>query len=415
VKRWLLLFADVVNPEVFLFSGVESMKRKLSLILGACVWAMGAMLSTAAVAQVKIGFMATMSGPAGNIGQDQLDGFLLGIEHSGGRLGGQAVELIREDDQLKVDVGVQIAQKFIERDKVDIVTGLTFSNVMMAIAKPLADANMIFVGSNAGPAPLAGAQCNANFFFTSWQNDNQSEVMGKYATDKGYKNVYVMAPNYQAGKDLVAGFKRFYKGTVAGEVYTQLNQPDYSAEIAQMQAAKPDALYVFYPGGMGVTFLRQLRQAGVLGKIPLLSTSTTDGSTLPALKDVALGVMAGTFWGPDFANPVSQKFVADFRKKYNRIPSQYAAQSYDAALLIDSALKKTGGKTNDKAALRAALRAADFKSLRGGFKFSANGFPQQDMHVFEVAKDGTGEVSLKTVATPLKSHVDAYVAQCPLK
>ena len=392
------------------------MKLTVSCRLGAVSLAFAAMLSGNAAAQVKIGFMATMSGPAASLGQDQYDGFMLGIEHSGGTLGGQKVELIREDDQLKVDVGVQTIQKFIEKDKVDIVTGVTFSNVMMAVAKPLADANMIFVGSNAGPAPLAGAQCNQNFFFAAWQNDNQAEVMGKYASDKGFKNVYAMAPNYQAGKDFLTGFKRFYKGTLAGEIYTQLNQPDYSAEIAQLQAAKPDAMIIFYPGGMGVTFVRQLRQAGVLGKIPILSASTVDGSTLPALRQTALGALSGTFWGPDFANPVSQKFVADFRKKFNRIPSQYAAQAYDSALLINSALKKTGGKTSDKAALRAALKAADFKSLRGNFKFNSNGFPIQDMHVFEVStSDKQGEVTLRTVATPFKNHTDAYASLCPLK
>lgn len=392
------------------------MKLTVSCRLGAVSLAFAAMLSGNAAAQVKIGFMATMSGPAASLGQDQYDGFMLGIEHSGGTLGGQKVELIREDDQLKVDVGVQTVQKFIEKDKVDIVTGVTFSNVMMAVAKPLADANMIFVGSNAGPAPLAGAQCNQNFFFAAWQNDNQAEVMGKYASDKGFKNVYAMAPNYQAGKDFLTGFKRFYKGTLAGEIYTQLNQPDYSAEIAQLQAAKPDAMIIFYPGGMGVTFVRQLRQAGVLGKIPILSASTVDGSTLPALRQTALGALSGTFWGPDFANPVSQKFVADFRKKFNRIPSQYAAQAYDSALLINSALKKTGGKTSDKAALRAALKAADFKSLRGNFKFNSNGFPIQDMHVFEVStSDKQGEVTLRTVATPFKNHTDAYASLCPLK
>ena len=392
------------------------MKLTVSCRLGAVSLAFAAMLSGNAAAQVKIGFMATMSGPAASLGQDQYDGFMLGIEHSGGTLGGQKVEVIREDDQLKVDVGVQTIQKFIEKDKVDIVTGVTFSNVMMAVAKPLADANMIFVGSNAGPAPLAGAQCNQNFFFAAWQNDNQAEVMGKYASDKGFKNVYAMAPNYQAGKDFLTGFKRFYKGTLAGEIYTQLNQPDYSAEIAQLQAAKPDAMIIFYPGGMGVTFVRQLRQAGVLGKIPILSASTVDGSTLPALRQTALGALSGTFWGPDFANPVSQKFVADFRKKFNRIPSQYAAQAYDSALLINSALKKTGGKTSDKAALRAALKAADFKSLRGNFKFNSNGFPIQDMHVFEVStSDKQGEVTLRTVATPFKNHTDAYASLCPLK
>ena len=371
-------------------------------------------LSAGAFAQVKIGFMATLSGPAAALGQDQYDGFMLGVEHMGGKLGGATIEVIKEDDQLKPDLGVQTIRKFLEKDQVDIVTGITFSNVMMAIAKPLADSGVTVISSNAGPAPLAGAQCSANFFWTSWQNDNQAEAMGQYANDKGYKNVYMMAPNYQSGKDQLEGFKRMFKGNVVGEVYTQLNQPDYTAEIAQMMAAKPDALYVFYPGGMGINFIKQMRQAGALGKVPFLSASTADGTTLPALKEVALGVMAGTFWGPDFNNPVSQKFVADFRKKYNRIPSQYAAQAYDSALLLDSALKKTGGKVNDRKALQAAIRAADFKSLRGNFRFNKNGYPIQDFYAFEVARDATGEVSLKTLGVSLRNHQDAYVKDCKL-
>lgn len=371
-----------------------------------------AALSSAALADVKIGFMATLSGSAAALGQDMYDGFALALEMHGGKLGGQKIDLIKEDDQLKPDVGVQIVQKFIEKDKVDLVAGVTFSNVMMAIAKPLADADMTFVGSNAGPAPLAGKQCNKGFFFASWQNDEQAEVMGAYANDKGYKKAYLLAPNYQSGRDQIAGFKRLYKGAVAGEVYTQLNQPDYSAELAQLQAAAPDVVYVFYPGGMGVNFIKQYRQAGLLGKIPLVSASTVDGTTLPALKDIALGAVTGTFWGPDFDNATSKAFVAAFEKKYNRIPSQYAAQAYDSALLIDSALKKTGGKTSDKAAFRNALRAADYASLRGPFKFDVNGFPIQDFHVFQVAKDSAGRVSLKTIATPLKAHRDAYVGEC---
>jgi branched-chain amino acid transport system substrate-binding protein len=389
-------------------------KFKLLALSLACASSLTCLQAQAQQA-VKIGFVATMSGPAASLGQDMYDGFMLGLEHSGGKLGGANVELLKEDDQLKPELGVQIINKFLERDKVDIVTGVTFSNVMMAMAKPLADGKAVFVGSNAGPAPLAGAQCNANFFFTSWQNDMQSEAVGKYATDKGYKNVFFMAPNYQAGKDSVSGFKRYYKGNISGELYTTVNQPDYAAEIAQMQAAKPDALYVFYPGGMGVNFIKQMRQAGLLGQIPVLSASTTDGSTLPALKETALGVISGTFWGPDFNNPASKKFVADFEKKYSRIPSQYAAQAYDSALLIDSALKKTGGKAADKAALTNALRAADFKSVRGNFRFNKNGFPIQDMHVFEVAKDSADRVSLKTVSTPLKNLSDPYVTDCPLK
>lgn len=391
------------------------MKKTLSLSGGALALALAFGGLSTAHADVKIGFMATLSGPAAALGQDQYDGFMLAVDQLGGKLGDTKTTIVKEDDQLKPDLGVQNIRRLIDKEHVDLITGLTFSNVLMAISKPVAEAGTIMISSNAGPAPLAGKQCNDNFFFTSWQNDNQAEVMGEYANQKGYKNVYLLAPNYQSGKDQLAGFKRFFKGNVAGEVYTQINQPDYSAEIAQLQAAAPDAVYVFYPGGMGVNFIKQFRQAGLLGKQPLLSASTVDGTTLPALKDTALGVISGTFWGPDFDNPVSKKFVADFEKKYDRIPSQYAAQAYDSALLIDSALRKTGGKVDNKDAFRAALKAADFKSVRGDFKFGNNHFPIQAMYAFEVAKDDKGRVSLKTIAKPMPNHQDAYHAECPLK
>ena len=368
-----------------------------------------------ATADVKVGFMATMSGSAAALGQDMYDGFMLALEQNGGKLGGQKIDLVKEDDQLKPDVGVQIVQKFIEKDKVDLVAGVTFSNVMMAVAKPLADSGVLFVGSNAGPAPLAGKQCNANFFFTSFQNDNQAEGPGKYAADKGYKKVMLLAPNYQSGKDQLIGFKRYYKGPVVGEVYTQLNQLDYSAEIAQIQAAAPDALFVVVPGGMGVHFVKQMNPAGMLHKIPVLSASTVDGTTLPAVKDAALGLLAGAAWGPDLPNAANVAFTAAFEKKYNRIPSQYAAQAYDSAMLIDSALAKTKGSTENKDALRAALKAADFTSVRKNFKFNTNGFVIQDQHMFEVAKDSKGRVSLKMIGTPLPALQDAYVGECPLK
>ncbi len=375
----------------------------------------GAAVAAQAQAPLKIGFIAELSGPQGALGQDQYDAFMLVVERNGGKLGGVPVEILREDSQLKPEVATQIVDKLIEKDKVPIITGITFSNVMMAVHKKITEKEVFLIGSNAGPAPIAGAQCSPYAFITSWQNDNQAEVVGKYATDKGYKRVVGMAPNYQAGKDFVAGFKRFFKGEVIDEIYTPLNQPDFSAEIAQVATMKPDAVYVFYPGGLGVNFVRQYKQAGLAGKIPLLSTSTADGSTLPAQKDDALGIISGTFWGPDFANPVSMKFVEDFEKKHNRIPSQYAAQSYDAALLLDSALAKVKGNVGDKKAFMAALKAADFKSVRGNFKFNNNNFPIQDMYVFEVAKDAKGRVNLKTVSAPLKDHQDAYHTQCALK
>jgi branched-chain amino acid transport system substrate-binding protein len=387
---------------------------KLSRSLCTLALASAALWGSAAQADLKVGFMATLSGPAAALGQDMIDGFMLGIEQSGGKLGGVTVEVIREDDQLKPDLAVQTVSRFIERDQVDVVAGVTFSNVMMAIAKPLADANIPFIGTNAGPAPLAGERCAPNFFFVSYQNDQQAEGVGKYATDKGYKNVYLMAPNYQAGKDAVGGFKRFYQGGIAGEVYTRVNQPDYSAEIAQLQAANPDAVYVFYPGGMGINFIKQFRQAGLLGKIPLMSVSSFDGSTLPALKETALGAISGSFWGADFDNAANVKFVEAFEKKYGRIPSQYAAQSYDGALLLDAAIKKVGGNYKDSKALMAALRDVQFDSVRGEFKFNKNGFPIHDMYVFEVATDSKGRVSHKTLQKTLPAHPDSYVGQCTL-
>lgn len=389
---------------------MRKMLRAVALTVAAAATALAVQAQ-----EVKIGFLATLSGPAAALGQDQYDGFMLAVEQNGGKLGGRTAKIFKEDDQLKPDLGVQLAQKLIEKDKVDVVTGVTFSNVMMAVAKPLAAADMVFVGSNAGPAPLAGKECNAKFFFTVKQNDNPAEALGQYATDKGYKNMILMAPNYQSGKDQITGFKRYFKGMVAAEIFTQLNQPDYSAELAQVQALKPDAIFAFFPGGMGVNFVKQMNQVGLLHKIPVLTVSTVDGTTLPALKDTALGVLSGGPWGPDTAGPANAAFVKAFEAKYKRIPSEYAAFGYDAGLALNSALAKVKGAEIDRAALVAALRPADFPATRPSFKFNRNGFPIQDMHVFVVAKDAQGRVSLKTVATPLPALHDAYVEQCPLK
>ena len=370
---------------------------------------------TQAQTPLKIGFMAELSGPQGAIGQDQFDAFMLIVEQNDGRLGGVPVQILKEDSQLKPEVAVQIVDKLIERERVPIITGVTFSNVMMAIHKKITEKEVFLIGSNAGPSPIAGAQCSPFFFTTSWQNDQQAEVVGKYAADKGYKRIVAMAPNYQAGKDFIAGFKRNYTTPLVNEIYTSLQQQDYSAELAQVQAANPDAVFVFYPGGLGVNFVKQYSQAGLKAKYPLLNTSTVDGINLPAQGDAALGAISGTFWGPDFSNPANRKFVADFEAKFKRIPSQYAAQGYDSALLLDSAIGKVKGNVADKKAFQAALKAADFKSVRGDFKFNTNNFPIHDLHMFEAIKDGQGRYTLKTVATPLKADKDAYFDKCPMK
>lgn len=370
----------------------------------------------AAHAQIKIGFSGPLSGPVAAVGQDQYDGFMLGIESLGHKLGGQAVTVLREDDQLKPELGNQIARKFIDRDKVDAIVGLGFSNVLMASLPRIIESGTVAIATNAGPSPLAGANCQANVFSTAWQNDGTAEAMGKFAQDKGYKRVYLMAPNYQAGKDFIAGFKRFYKGQVLDEVYTQVNQPDYSAEIAQVQAASPDAVFVFYPGGMGVNFVKQFSQAGLTKKVPLLSAFTVDGTTLPSLRDAAVGVISGAMWDVALKTPGNAEFVAAFSKKFGRLPSHYAAVAYDTARLLDLAVKKVNGKTADKAAFAAAVKssAAQLKAVRGPLRFNSNNMPVQNYYAFQVVKEGA-QVGIQQLGTPLTEHADSYVAQCKLK
>lgn len=367
----------------------------------------------AAHADVTIGFSGPLSGPVAAVGQDQYDGFMLGIEQLGWKLGGQNVKVLREDDQLKPELGNQIARKFIDRDKVDAIVGLGFSNVLMASLPRIVESGTVAIATNAGPSPLAGKGCLPNVFSTAWQNDGPAEAMGKFAQDSGYKRVYLMAPNYQAGKDYIAGFKRFYKGEVVGEVYTQVNQPDYSAEIAQLQAAGPDAVFVFYPGGMGVNFVKQFSQAGLSKKLPMMSAFTVDGTTMPALGDAAVGAISGAMWDVALKTPGNAEFVAAFSKKYGRAPSHYAVAGYDAANLLNIAVGKVKGNTTDKAAFAAAVKAAggELKSVRGPFKFNANNMPVQNYYAFQVAKEGA-QVVVKQLGTPLPAHQDAYVSQC---
>jgi branched-chain amino acid transport system substrate-binding protein len=385
-------------------------------ILGLGLAALLAVQPAAAQDKLKVGFIATFSGPGGVLGQHLYDGFMLGIDHSGGKLGGIDVEVIKEDDRLAPDVGLQVAKKLIERDKVDVIAGVIFSNVMMAIYKPVIDAGIPLISSNAGPSPIAGAQCSPMFFSTSWQNDGAHEAMGKHVQDKGFKNVYLMAPNYQAGKDALAGFKRFYTGKIADEVYTTVNQLDYSAEIAQLRAAKPDAVYVFYPGGMGVNFVKQYGQAGLVNQIPMFSAFTIDATTLPAQGDAAIGTFQTAFWAFDLKNPVNEKFVADYRKKHNDVPSTYSAQAYDTALLLNAAVRSTGGKVADKKALAAALKSASFDSVRGGkFRLNTNNIPIQNFYLLETVKGADGKLVNSVRSTVLTDHKDAYAKDCPMK
>ncbi|MGX7006105.1 ABC transporter substrate-binding protein [Caballeronia sp. KNU42] len=371
--------------------------------------------SAAVSAEVKIGFMAPLSGPQAIVGQDQIDGFMLGLELLGAKLGGQPVTVLTEDDQVKADLGSQIVRKFIEKERVDAIVGLSFTNVLLASSRRIAESGTVAIATNAGPAALAGSNCVANIFVDAWQSDGPAEAMGKFVKEKGYKRVYLLAPNYQAGKDMLAGFKRFYGKEAIGEVYTQVNQTDYSAEISQIQATKPDALFVFYPGGMGINFMKQLGQFGLLGKLPMFSVFTVDETTMPALGDAAVGAVVATMWDASLQNAANIKFVAAFQKKYKRAPTYYAATGYDAANLLDAAVQRVHGNTKDKKGFTDAVKlsANDLQSVRGPFSFNNNNMPIQNYYIFEVVRDGARIIS-KQIDTPLAKHQDAYHNDCAL-
>jgi branched-chain amino acid transport system substrate-binding protein len=374
-----------------------------------------AFLVTATQAQeLKIGIMAVLSGPQAVLGGQLKDGFMLGVKHAGGKLGGLPTSVVVQDDELKPDVAVGRAKQLVERDKVDFVVGPVFSNILMAIVRPITEAKVFLISPNAGTSTLAGKGCSPFFFVTSYQNDQPPEVLGKYAQDKGYKKAFLLAPNYQAGKDMIGGFKKHFKGEIADEVYTPLGQLDFAAELARIAAAKPDAFFVFMPGGMGVNLVKQYRQAG-LDSIPFLSVFTVDESTLPAQKDAAVGFFSGMTWAPNTDTPENKKFIADFEKEYGYVPGSYAMQAYDAAALIGSAVKAVGGNLADKDAVRAALKKADFKSVRGPFKFSSNGFPIQDFYLVKVAKRADGKFQTEIVERVFQNYADTYVADCALK
>jgi branched-chain amino acid transport system substrate-binding protein len=372
-----------------------------------------------AVAQqktIKIGFVSTFSGPVAVIGNNMRDSFELALDHLGHKMGGIPVEVIYEDDGFKPEIGKQKTEKLIESDHVDFITGYIWSNVLLASVKPAVDSKTFIISANAGPHQLAGELCSPYFFSTSWQNDQTPQAMGHYMNQKGVKSVYLIGPNYAAGKDMLSGVAATFKGKVIGEELTKWpTQLDFSAELAKAKAANPDAIFVFYPGKAGVQFLAQYAQAGLKGKIPLYTAFTIDELSLPLQKDLALGVPGAQEWVNDLPNDTNKKFVADFRKKYpGKKPSFYGAQAYDAANLINSAVVATKGNLSDKAAVQKALEKADFKSVRGNFRFGNNHFPIQAFYLQDVVKEGDDYV-LKTVATIVKDNQDAFHSQCPMK
>jgi branched-chain amino acid transport system substrate-binding protein len=375
-------------------------------------------IARAQAAPVKIGLVAVLTGPQAALGTHLRDGFQLGMRHLDNRLGGRPAEVLVIDDELRPDAAVTKVRAALERDRCDFIVGVVFSNILAAIIRPVTETQTFLISTNAGPSPIAGRGCSPFFFTTSYNNDQNHAVMGEAANqgvDVGGQNrvisrVIIITPNYQAGRDAAAGFKSTFRGQVMDEIYVPLTTTDFSAELARIAAARPEAIYTFMPGGLGVQFVRQYRQAGLT--IPVLSAFTVDEAVLPAQGESALGFYTGTTWTPTLPNAQNTRFVNDFIGQYNYVPASYAAHAYDGAMLLNSAIRRTGGNLADKGALRAAIRAADFQSVRGSFSFGTNHFPVQDLWLARVGRRADGRFQTEHVRKVFENAVDGFAAEC---
>jgi len=384
--------------------------------------ALGVSAVTAFSAEVKIGFVTTLTTPAGVIGKDMKNAVDLAVDHMGGKMGNLDINLIVEDDGFKPDIGKQKTDKLVKQDNVDFVAGFIWSHVLLASRKSALDGGKFLISSNAGPSQIAGKLCHKNFFSTSWQNDQTTMAMGEVLNQQGIKSLYIIAPNYAAGKNMAAGVERTFKGEIKGKDLTKWGkdaQLDFSAELAKAKASGAEALFIFYPGKAGGAFIKQYQQAGLEGKLPLYSVFTVDSIALPKLQKAGFkGVMGSKmtqFWAPDLDTPQNKKFVSGFKKKYGHYPSFYAAQSYDTMYLIKSAVEAVGGDLSKKDEMRAAMKSASFPSVRGKFTYGNNGMPIQNFYLREVVADADGVWTTKIVKTVYTNHQDPYAKDCKLK
>jgi branched-chain amino acid transport system substrate-binding protein len=371
--------------------------------------------SPALAQTVKIGFITTQSGPQASIGEHMKNSVELALDHLGRKVGGLNVKVIYGDDQANPEVGKRVAGEMLAKHRVHFVSGVIWSNVMLAVAPAVTRAGTFMIGTNAGPSELAGKMCHELFFTTSWQTDQTAEAMGKYMSDRGITGVYLMAPDYAAGKDVIAGFKRYFKRKIVGEVYTTLGQEDYQAEIERLRAAKPNAVFVFYPGSMGIRFLTQYEEAGLRERIPVFSVFTVNGVSLLALKDSAEGQWETGHWSPDLKNEANQRYVADFRKKYGKAPAFFGAQSYDGIMFIDSAVRAVNGNLSNKKGMIAAMRKADYRSVRGKYTYNVNHFPIQSFYLLKAAAGPDGALEMQIQRTVFENHKDAYYQECGMR
>lgn len=397
-------------------NGQETMKRwVISKAVGALL-GLGACLSATQAQEpqqqeLRIGFMATLSGPAAVFGEHMRDGFMLAVNQSNGALGGMPTNVLVVDDKLDPDHAVKEVTKLIDENGIDLLVGVNFSKIMLAVHDPVVRSRTLFIGTSSGPAPIAGRNCSRYFFSTAAQDDQVHETMGRYASLKGYQQVVTIAPDYEAARDAIAAFRRHFKGQIAREIFPKLGQTEFSVEFDQIAGIEPDAIYAFMPGGMGVELVRQFQTSGMKGIIPFLSAKTVDAVTLPYTKETGEGLFSAAHWAPNLDNPANKRFVREFRRAYNYAPSTYAAQGYDAAKLIHFALELTGG-AKDREAMLSAINAAPFESVRGDFRFNSNQFPIQDFYLVEGVRRTSRLYEMEAVARVFDDVGDAFSGSC---
>jgi len=365
--------------------------------------------------KVKVAFVSTLSGPQALLGKHQLDGFKLALKELNGKLGGIPAEVTENDDQFKPDVARQVAEKVLKKDQADIVTGILFSNVLLAMYKPIVESKTVLLSANAGASQVAGRMCSPYFFSAAWQTDQAPGAVGQYVQQTGARKVFLIASNYQAGQDAATGFRRTFKGSIVQEIYPALTQTDFSAEIAQIAATKPDAVFAFVAGSPAINFVKQYAASGLKKTVPLFSAFTIYGPYLETMGDAALGSRSAAFWTPDTDNPASRKFVESFRREYGYVPSNISAQAYEAARVIDAAVAQIKGKVEDRAALVKALEQVKFDSIRGPFRYGKNHFPIQNFYATEIARLPDGKLIEAGRGLLLKDDVDPYAQECEMK
>jgi branched-chain amino acid transport system substrate-binding protein len=323
---------------------------------------------------VKIGLVLPYTGVYAELGTSITQAMELVFARENWTVAGRKIEMIKEDDEMKPPVGVRKTEKLIDSDKVDILTGPVHSGILMGMRDKVHNSKTILIVSNAGADAISRDRCSKWIFRTSFSNWQPCQPMGGWVAKNVSKEAFLIAPNYQAGKDMMGAFQETYTpagGKVVSEDYPKLGETDYAPYLTKIKQSGAKAVFAFFSGTDAVNFVKQYSQFGLKEGIKLTGAGfLTEPDVLPAQGAAAIGVLTGHFYTPLLDNPVNHRFVKEFRDKfYGKMPDGFACQGYDTAEVIVRALKAVNGNTQDKDKLVAAIAATEFDSPRGRFRF----------------------------------------------